>query len=156
MDIGSSIRARQKVLGLAYNWCETQDKRLLSRDLDRDWCHCHTTLKLSLSQPMVSMDIGGSIQVCWCSHPWICGLWQRKVYISVAVTPAPVQVPTQQLLVLSFTSVVGQAKKFSPCHTASCSSSVATVWVWSSTLNFVLLLNYQVFYVSMDCLSETF
>ena len=31
---------------------ETRDKRPLGRDPDRSWCHCHTSAKLSLSQPM--------------------------------------------------------------------------------------------------------
>ena len=31
---------------------ETRDKRLLGRDLNRSWCHCHTSLKLFLSQSM--------------------------------------------------------------------------------------------------------
>ena len=34
------------------------------------------------------------------------GLPPKKLYTSVVVTPAPVQVPTQQLLVSSFTLVV--------------------------------------------------
>ena len=38
----------------------------------------------------------------------------EKDYHSVAVTPAPVQVPTLRPLVLSVTSVVGYAEKFSP------------------------------------------
>ena len=32
---------------------ETQDKRPLGRELDRSWCHCHTSMiKLFWSQPM--------------------------------------------------------------------------------------------------------
>ena len=46
---GSSIRARWKVLGLAYNRRETRDKWQLSRDPDRNWYHCHTSVKLSWS-----------------------------------------------------------------------------------------------------------
>ena len=46
---------------------------------------------------------------------WIYGLRSTKIHRSVAVTPAPVRVPSQQPLVPSFTSVVGQAENFSPC-----------------------------------------
>jgi hypothetical protein len=53
MGIGSSIWARWKVLGLAYNWCETWENCPLSRDPDRCWCHHHTSVKLCWSQPMV-------------------------------------------------------------------------------------------------------
>ena len=45
MDISTSIRARWKALGLAYNRCEIWDKRLLSRDLDRSWYHSHISVK---------------------------------------------------------------------------------------------------------------
>jgi hypothetical protein len=47
-------RARWKVLGLAYNRCETRDKRPLGKDSDRSWCHRHITsmIKLFWSQPM--------------------------------------------------------------------------------------------------------
>ena len=38
---------------------------------------------------------------------WIHGLRPRKLYVSVAVTSAPVRVSTQRPLVPSFTSVVG-------------------------------------------------
>ena len=46
------MRARWKVFGLAYNRHNTQDKRLLGRDLDRSWCHRYTSVKLSWSHPM--------------------------------------------------------------------------------------------------------
>ena len=59
---------------LAYNWCETQDKRPLGRDLKPFWSHEQRS---------------------------------KRLYPYVAVTLAPVRVPTQRLLVLSFTSVVG-------------------------------------------------
>ena len=45
---------RWKVLKLAYNRHETQHKRPLGRDLDRSWCHHHTTVKLFWSQPCLS------------------------------------------------------------------------------------------------------
>ena len=41
-----NMKTRWKVLGLAYNRRETQDKRLLGRDPDRSQCHLHTSLKL--------------------------------------------------------------------------------------------------------------
>ena len=49
----------------------------------------------------------------WC--PWSHQLRSRKLYTTVAVTPAPVWVPTQWSLVPSFMSVVGEAKNFSSC-----------------------------------------
>ena len=50
----SSTRGREKVLGLAYSRREARDRRLLSRDPDRSWCHSHTMsmIKLFWSQPM--------------------------------------------------------------------------------------------------------
>jgi hypothetical protein len=44
---------KEKVLGLAYNRRETRDKWPLDRDLDRSWCHLHTSVKLFWLQPMV-------------------------------------------------------------------------------------------------------
>ena len=41
-----------KVSDIAYNQCETQDKRPLGRDTDRSWCHLHTSVKLFWSQPI--------------------------------------------------------------------------------------------------------
>ena len=41
-----------KSSSLAYNRRETWDKRSLDRNLDRSWCHRHTSVKLSWSQPM--------------------------------------------------------------------------------------------------------
>ena len=41
-----------KVLGLAYNRRKTRDKRPLGKDPDRSWCHRHTIVNLSWSQPM--------------------------------------------------------------------------------------------------------
>ena len=39
----------------------------------------------------------------------------KKLYISLMVTPAPVWIAIQWLLVLSLTLVVGKAENFSPC-----------------------------------------
>ena len=44
--------ARWKVLGLAYNWRETQVKRPLGRKPDSRWSHRQTSVKLSWSQPV--------------------------------------------------------------------------------------------------------
>ena len=140
-------RARWKVFGVAYNWCETWNKQPFGRDPDRSWCHCYIGVKIFCSQPLApwtsaaaygqvekllakpttdvklgigagvnatlhkaflvaaygSMDVSGSTFIhCHDSH----GLRPKKLYTSVVVTPAPVQVPTQRLLVPSFRSVV--------------------------------------------------
>jgi hypothetical protein len=52
MGVRGSIRVSCKVLGLAYNRCETRDKRPLGKDPDRSWCHRHTPVKVSGSQLM--------------------------------------------------------------------------------------------------------
>ena len=44
--------SKVKSSNLAYNPCETRDKRPLGRDLDRSRCHLHTSVQLSWSQPM--------------------------------------------------------------------------------------------------------
>ena len=89
------MRERWKVLSLAFNRCETRDKRPLG------------VIRTGVSVTATLMDIDGSIRVCCHSHPWIHGLRPRKLYTIMAVTPAPVRVPTQGPFVPSFTSVVG-------------------------------------------------
>ena len=39
------IRGQWENFSLAYNRCETEDKRPLGRDPDSSWCHFHTSLK---------------------------------------------------------------------------------------------------------------
>ena len=104
--IGGSIRARWKFLGIAHNWLETRDKRPLGRAPDRSWCHRHTSVKLSWSQPM---DPGIERQHTLCCRrcPWNHWLRPKKHHTSVEVAPAPVRVPTQRPLAPSFMSVVG-------------------------------------------------
>ena len=59
-----------------------------------------------------------SMLVCCRRCSWSHGLRPKKFYTSVAVTPAPVRVPTQWLLVPGFMSVVDQVENFLPClHT---------------------------------------
>ena len=41
-----------EIFSLFYSRSETQDKRPLGREQDRSWCHRHTSVKLSWSQPM--------------------------------------------------------------------------------------------------------
>ena len=41
-----SYVGKLKVLDLAYNRRETQDKRPLGRNPDTSWCHHHTSVKL--------------------------------------------------------------------------------------------------------------
>ena len=69
MGIGSSIRASWKVLVLNYNRCET-----------RDCPEFHVGHRL----------------VCCCRCPLNHGLWPKKLTLEVVVTPAPVQIHTQQ------------------------------------------------------------
>ena len=87
--------------GLAYNQHET-----LGRDPDRSWCHIHTSTKLFWLRPMAPAAAQQHTSVLPLSL-WIHGLRSRKLYTSVAVTPAPIRVPTQWLLVPSFMSIVG-------------------------------------------------
>ena len=92
---------------LAYNWCETRDKRLLGRDPDRSWCHLHTCVKFFWSYPMAPW-ISATAYECASAQsmdPWAAT--KKKLYTSVEVTSAPVWVPTQWPLVPNFTSVVG-------------------------------------------------
>ena len=107
-------RASWKVFSLAYNWHETRDKR--------PWVGTQigarvttTLLKVFLVTANGSMDVSGSTLTCCCWCPWSHGLRPKKLSTNVAVTTAPVLVPTQQLLVPSFTSVVGWIENFSPC-----------------------------------------
>ena len=41
-----------KVESCQPNLCETRDKRRLGREPDRNWCHCHTCVKLIWLHPM--------------------------------------------------------------------------------------------------------
>ena len=41
-----------KVKNSRYSQHETRDKRPLGRDPVMSWCHCHTSVKLSWSQPV--------------------------------------------------------------------------------------------------------
>ena len=50
--MSSKYEGKVKSSSLAYNRRETRDKRPLIRDPDRTWCHLHTNVKLSWSQPM--------------------------------------------------------------------------------------------------------
>ena len=91
MGISSSIRARWKVLSLAYNLSETWGKWPLGKDPDSSWCR-HTTVKHTSVLPL---------------SPWIHGLQPRKLYTCMVVTQASVWVPNQRSLVPSFALVVG-------------------------------------------------
>ena len=94
LSINRKYESKVKSSSLAYNRCETQDKWSLDRDLDRSWCH-HTSVKLSLLKSMAPRTSAAA----WAAT--------KKALHCVAVTPVPVQVPTQWLLVQSFTLVVG-------------------------------------------------
>ena len=99
------MRVVWKVSDLDYNWCETLNKRLLGRNLNRSWCHLHTSF-FSGRSPWLHGHQSQHTSVLPLS-PWIHGLRSRKLHRSVAVTLAPVQVLTQWLLVPSFISVLG-------------------------------------------------
>ena len=105
-NIGGSIRARQKVVDLAYNRCETRGKRPLDRDPERGCCHHRTSVKLCWLQPM---DTWAEWQHTRMLPPMFMESWAatKKLYTSVEMTPAPVRVPNQSPLVPSFTLVVG-------------------------------------------------
>ena len=74
-----------KSSSLAYNQRETRDKRLLGRDPERSWCHLHISVKLFWSQPMAQWHMSVLLL-----SPWTHGLQPTKLYINVAVTPAPI------------------------------------------------------------------
>ena len=106
MNIGGSILARWKVLGLVYNRRETRDKRPLGRNQDRSWCHCHTIVSFLGCSPWIH-GLSSSTLICSGRCPWSHGPRPKKLYTSVEVTSAPVWVPTQWLLIPSSASVVG-------------------------------------------------
>jgi hypothetical protein len=85
-----------KSYSLAYNRCETRDKWQLGRDQDKKWCYLHTSVEF----------FGCSPRLHGHQRQRVLPLNPRKLYTSVAVTPAPVVVATR-LLVPSFMSVVG-------------------------------------------------
>ena len=85
IPVFQSASGRWEVLGLAYKQHETRDNQQFGRDLDRDWCHRHTSIKLSWSQPM-DQWVGAAAQC-----PWSHGLWPEKLYTSLAMTPVPIQ-----------------------------------------------------------------
>ena len=58
-------QARWKVLDLAYNRCETRDKRPLGREPGRRWCHHHTSLKLFWSHRTMDSNQESFTAVCW-------------------------------------------------------------------------------------------
>ena len=81
-----------KSSSLAYNRRGTQDKEQFGRDLNRSWCHLHTSVKL-LAAAHGAMDISGRIRahcrldqelftlpVCYRRCPWSHGLWTKKIY----------------------------------------------------------------------------
>ena len=91
MGIGGSI----KVLDLTYNRHETQDKGPLGRDPNSNWCYLHkqpmapwTEWKHTRMMPPMYME------------PW-AETKKKTLYTSMAVTPAPVRVPTQRLTIPS-------------------------------------------------------
>ena len=100
--ISGSIRARWKVLGLAYNRRGTRDKQPLGRDPDRSWCHRPTNVKHFGRSPRIHV-LSGNTLVCYRRGPWSHGLRPKNIYTSVAVTSAPFWVPIQQPVVLGFT-----------------------------------------------------
>ena len=69
----STYEGKVRTSSLAYNRCETRDKRPLGRDPDRSWSHLHTSVKLFLVTAYSSMDINDSIGVYYRSvHGPMC------------------------------------------------------------------------------------
>ena len=62
-----------KTSSLAYNRCETRDKRLLGRDLDRNRCHLHTSLQLFWSRYMAPWTLAASYECAAAQSmdPWV-------------------------------------------------------------------------------------
>ena len=87
MGIGSSIRARWKVLGLVYNWRETRtsgrwagtryelvspcrDKRPLGKKSNRGWCNRLNSVKLFWSQPIAPRISAAAYDAALSMDPW--------------------------------------------------------------------------------------
>ena len=76
------------------NQRETRDNRLLGRYLDKFWCHLHTSVKL-FGSSSDSMDVGGSIRVCFRSVHGSIGCDQEALhYWGGYTSPCPSPYPT--------------------------------------------------------------
>jgi hypothetical protein len=75
MGIGGSIWARWKVLSLAYNRCQIQDKRPLGKDPNRSWCHTRMLRPMSM-------------------EPWGCDQKSFKLTYLTTSSPAPSVIPS--------------------------------------------------------------
>ena len=65
-----------KFSDLAYNRCETRDKRPLGRDPDRSWCYFHTSVKLTCVLRSVHGSMGcdqESFSLVWLWHQPLFG-----------------------------------------------------------------------------------
>ena len=91
----------RRVKSSRYSLRKTREKLPLGRDPDRGWHHRHTSVKLFGRSPWLNGHRRQHTIVLLLS-PWIHGLRPRKLYTSVAGTPAPVWVLTQRPLVPSF------------------------------------------------------
>ena len=90
----------------------------------------------------------------WC--PWSHGLWSKRLYHCVTVTPAPARVLTLRSLVPTATSVVGYTENFSPCSHIifHVESSMHTVWFCLQHLPTQLCLKVVVFWLFSDGCNE--
>ena len=86
----------------AYNQHETRHKQLLDRDLDRSWCHLHISVKLSWPQPMAPWTLAAAYECAAIQSMDLWAVTKKALYYCEGDT-TPVRVPTQQLLILSFT-----------------------------------------------------
>ena len=64
--VDQPYEGKVKSYSLAYNRCETRDKRPLGRDPDRSWCHRYTTsmIKLFWSQSMAPWALAAVYGLC--------------------------------------------------------------------------------------------
>ena len=76
MGIGGSIQPRWEVLCLTYNRCKTRGKWPLGKEPDRSWCHRHTPMKISWSQPMDPWTERQHTRMLqpMCMEPWALSL----------------------------------------------------------------------------------
>ena len=112
-----------KSSSLAYNRHETRDKRPLGRD-SRSWCHNHTSVKLSYSQPMDPWTERRNTRMLpkMCMEPW-AATKQALHQCGGNTSSCPDTYPMAACA--EFHVVVGQAENFSSCpHIAPAHTSL--------------------------------
>ena len=88
MGIGGCIQTRWKVLGLAYNWRKSRDKRPLGRNQDKSRCHRYATSTIIFyGSPQIHV-LSGNTLICCLRYPWRYGL-RRLMWGNTSSCPGP-------------------------------------------------------------------